>query len=184
MKQSFLISLAILFVLLIQPASAEPSKELSYNAQSILHKIGGDDTHAFFGFQPGIKFVNSPAIDAFITREGKIHITRGFHELIGNNQAELAFLLAHEAAHRMLNHHRSARFQGSSSDRKGHIRRELAADDLALQLLSEAGYDTSAGHSLLSKVMAFGDGYGLSMSAMYPSLEVRISKLPVDSDEK
>lgn len=156
-------------------ADLQPSQE--QRAIKVMHRLAGDDLTAYLGFTPQVELLHSPLLDAFVSKQGKISITTGFFDLLPSDDSELAFLLAHEISHHILNHHRSARFQGTKSLKKAHLRREIAADALAIRMLHEAGFDTLAGQRLLEKILNFARENELPMGAIYPSLQLRLLKL-------
>ncbi len=139
----------------------------SLAARQILHTIAGDDTVAFFGFAPKIQIVSNPLPHAFVTSKGELTFSSGILGLI-ESSSELAFLLAHEAAHGMLGH---SHFHEQSPDQL--LAHEIAADAVALRLVSEAGYKQKACVELLQKLQGYGKEYGASLGSFRPSLEHR-----------
>ncbi|MCB0333333.1 MAG: M48 family metalloprotease [Bdellovibrionales bacterium] len=137
-------------------------------ANRILHTIAGDDTVAFFGFSPEIQIVSNPLPHAFVTSKGELTFSSGILGLV-ESSSEFAFLLAHEAAHGMLGH--AGHAENQSPDQL--LAHEIAADAIALRLLSEAGYEQRAAVGLLRKLQDYGKEYGTSLGSFRPSLEHR-----------
>ncbi len=119
--------------------------------------------------------LNSSDPMAFTTGGGFIVISAG---LIANlrNEAELAFIIAHELSHEILRHTETDAFvdpSGATSKERQEI--EMEADKQAVMLLMRANYDPHAALACLHHTYsAFPD---LQYSASHPELETRIEAL-------
>ena len=81
-------------------------------------------------------FVNATAVDATIVIEG------GLERLLPDD-TELAFAVAHEAAH-IIQGHTAAEQHGAIGDRPQRLAMEREADALGLRLMARAGYEPAA----------------------------------------
>lgn len=93
------------------------------------------------------------------------------------NDDELAFVVAHEMAHNNLKH--SGRFGKGKlilaefGIGSGKVRQaELAADELAIEMMASAGYDLDASESLL---MRSGKHRGPNLSLSHPGTDRRLA---------
>jgi hypothetical protein len=98
--------------------------------------------------------------------ERAVAVSSGLAQLADDD--ELSFAMAHELAHILLGHAGPAKGQGGSKTR------ELAADELALKLVRNAGYDTAGGERLL-KLLASRKAGEISFS--HPAFAKRIARL-------
>lgn len=157
----FLRVLFLLAVLLVSPPTradaAGPDESnryiIAHEVAPLLHALGGDDLRTFFGFVPAIELAPGQMPNAFAKAPNRIEITHGLLEFTAS-QEELAFVLAHELAHHMLGH--SVAYPGFASSSPVQqapvIRWEHEADALAVNLLSNAGFDSKAGAELLTRL--------------------------------
>ncbi|MGA9580453.1 MAG: M48 family metalloprotease [Allosphingosinicella sp.] len=127
-----------------------------------------------------ITTLNSPVMNAFAVPGGYLYVTR---QLVGlaNDEAELAFVLGHEAGHIAARHSSERKRAGifsqilsaglgvlTGSSQIGNLagqvtqsvvlsysrKQELEADDLGVRYLAAAGYDPTASASLLASLGA------------------------------
>jgi Zn-dependent protease with chaperone function len=84
--------------------------------------------------------IESPRANAFIRRKTEVVLT---HALLSRvtDESELAFILAHELAHIALEH-----------TANGGIPAEVAADTLALQVMTALGFDPCSGSEVLERL--------------------------------
>ncbi|MBX7139218.1 MAG: M48 family metallopeptidase [Oligoflexia bacterium] len=145
--------LTALLITLAARAEAAPLQSSEFGeSQRILHSLGGDDLRAFFGFTPSITVFSSSMPNAYWLGAGRIYISQSLINT-ARSEAELAFVIAHELAHGLLNHP-SAAFAQSSASETALAEREAEADELALKLLKNAGFDPVEGAGLLERVRA------------------------------
>ena len=149
----------------------ESPKSWERLGKTILHKIAGDDSRAYFGFQPTISVIQNPLPLAALTRKRTLVFSSGLLSLI-KAEEEFAFLIAHELAHEMLGHL-------SDQHRHSHwtLEEEVMADKVAVRILTEAGYDHTKGASLLQRLEAFGSESGVRFEELHPTLRGRRSNL-------
>jgi len=136
-----------------------------------VNKIAGDQPSAFLGFSPSLSVSNSRFPNAYIRPNGKIVLTVGMLALV-ESQSELAFIIAHEIGHLLLEHHQG---KGEQQNDKNSEALELEADLFALKALTSAGLETSAGIDLLLRIAAFGEKQ--SLGTLYPTLFKRAELL-------
>ena len=160
------------------PAQLVSTDSWRKEAKRVLHRLVGDDLNAFLGFEPELAILETPTLDAFVSSNGTLTVSHGMLVFL-NSESEFAFLIAHEIAHVMLHHHEHKGME--SSDIQEFVKREIEADHLALKLVSEAGFSTSAALSLVQRLGNFGRDQGLAMEEMYPSLRTRRLALQTDS---
>jgi Zn-dependent protease with chaperone function len=149
--------------------------------KKLLHRLVGDDLNSFAGVTPDIHFSDESTPNAFVNEAHTIVLSEGLMKIVQNDD-ELAFVLAHELAHIALHHnrpsgHRSHALIGSGTALQGLIRREIAADRLALSILRSSGLDPDVGLALLERLSSFGWETGRPLAARYPSLEARVEAL-------
>lgn len=170
-------SLAFLPAAFVVGSNPNPSTDLSTEniwitqGQKILHHIAGDDTAAFFGVNPSLRLIRSPAVHASVSHNGTVFVSSGMLKLI-ETESEYAFIIAHEMAHILLGHHHT--FATSPRDA---IATELQADSLAIELLRESGFEESSGAALLTRISGFGPRSGLTIARLFPSLRPRLRAL-------
>jgi predicted Zn-dependent protease len=113
-----------------------------------------------------IKVINSSEINAFSLSDGTIYISLGMFGLV-DNDAQLAWLLAHEISHVNLNHHRLFRYELHKRTAQNllpfdntsfnlrtalsgfSIAQERAADSSALSIIISRGYNAWTGKNIL-----------------------------------
>jgi hypothetical protein len=98
--------------------------------------------------------------------ERAVAVSSGLAQLADDD--ELSFAMAHELAHILLGHAGPAKGQGGSKAR------ELAADELALKLVRNAGYDAGGGERLLERLASRKAG---EISFSHPGFAKRIARL-------
>lgn len=84
--------------------------------------------------------IDSPAANAFVRHTNEIVITKALVTRV-TDESELAFILAHELAHVALRH-----------DAKGGISAEVAADALALQVVTALDFNPCSGSNVLERL--------------------------------
>lgn len=151
----------------------------------MLHKLGGDDLQAAFGFTPQVVVASSLLPNAYARRPGTIVLTQGLLEVI-SSEDEFAFVLAHELGHLVLGHERRRPLEfATAAGRVGsqlpsrwneHLTQELDADAFAADLLGEAGYEKRAGVTMIER-LANGLGEMTFGSRIFPSLGQRVQRL-------
>lgn len=142
----------------------------------VLHKLAGDDVHAYLGFHPRLRFVSDALPHAFISQNGTLTFSSGILNLL-ESRSEFAFILAHELAHGVLGHHHHSTTSGTTLNFEEFVHRETEADRIALQMLAEGGYQPEDSLRLVERLVRFGENYGLSLQQVHPSLAVRQQKL-------
>lgn len=147
---------------------------------SLIHRLAGDDTTAFFGFSPKLEVIKSSEPNAFALKRGHIIVASGLLELI-DTSSEYAFIVAHELGHMHLhNDLRRPSLTGRHKPMEDQIRSEIEADRYAITLLLKSGFDPSAPQDLLEKLAALVDKRAIPLGGIYPSLNRRIQALRVD----
>lgn len=109
---------------------------------------------------------------AYHLGSGIIVISTGLVEQL-DNEAQLAFLLAHEMAHYQLNH-LSSEDHFSLSPEESMVEKEIEADTLALGIMALAGYDPRVSVYALSRAYLGRDGKN---AITHPSFDERISHI-------
>ncbi len=89
-----------------------------------------------------LKIENSSQVNAFVLRESEIVVTTPLLYTV-LDRSELAFIFAHEMAHIALHHN-----HGSG------VRAEIAADRLALFMVTRLGFNPCAGATVLDRLAA------------------------------
>ncbi|MCB0354350.1 MAG: M48 family metallopeptidase [Bdellovibrionales bacterium] len=113
-----------------------------------------------------ISFVRGSTPFAVSPGAGEILISRSMIAHLAN-EAELAFVLAHELAHQRLEH-----FDDPSERTEIIPEHEEEADQLALGIVATAGYDPRAGVALLSRLEWSHNQ--LNAAASHPTLQQRL----------
>lgn len=161
---------------------AEFGGELSGRTADYVRSVGGR-VAAQANVQGGagafrITTLNSPVMNAFAVPGGYLYVTRQLAGL-ADDEAELAFILAHEAGHIAANHSKERQTRGllsqllgvaagvlTGSSTIGQLAgqvgqglflsysrsQEYEADALGVRYLAAAGYDTSAAASMLASL--------------------------------
>lgn len=124
-----------------------------YFDRSLRFKIVLLDSAKPFAYSPGASY---------------ILISRGIIEAL-SNEAELAFLLAHEMAHYYLGHS----FDSDSEQEPVDREQELAADRMALGIIALAGYDPRSAISALGNIYRKADPF-LAPSESHPDYTSRL----------
>jgi Zn-dependent protease with chaperone function len=174
------IILMILLSLANTTAYGTPINHWENSAKSTLHTLAGDDLKSYFGFIPNLKIIHNALPKASISSCQSISISTGLLELI-DAPTQLAFLLAHEAAHHMLGHLHTINDHDSPENRWS-IDQEVAADRLALKLMHNKGYSTNNIPELLKRIEDFSGGYknSITLGNLYPSIKTRRINLEND----
>ena len=84
--------------------------------------------------------IESPSANAFIRRKTEVVLTQKLLTRV-TDESELAFILAHEVAHIALEH-----------TLNGGVSAEVAADTLALKVVTALGFDPCSGSSVLERL--------------------------------
>lgn len=90
--------------------------------------------------------------NAYAWQSGTIVVTLGLLAQL-DNEAQLAFVLAHELAH-YTHRHAFVRYRAGGADEHQRMADELAADSIALQWLHQAGYPTAGVEALLLRLQS------------------------------
>lgn len=85
------------------------------------------------GFDWQVSVLNSKEQNAFCAPGGKIGVYSGIIDLM-NNEAELAFVVAHEVAHAIARHYGERSALGSVVNAGGNILKELGSDSALAQM--------------------------------------------------
>ncbi len=109
---------------------------------------------------------------AYHLGSGLIVLSSGLIQQL-DNEAQLAFLIAHEMAHYQLKHSSQEHRFSLSSHKKG-LQAEIEADTLALGIMALAGYDPRVSVYALSRAYLGRDGKN---SISHPSFEERIAHI-------
>ena len=108
---------------------------------------------------------------------GKVVLGANLYYFNQFNTDEIAFVVAHEVAHSVLQHKPNQSLKRSESRKT-----ELEADQLALELMAKAGYTPEAGISYLGKMQSHYQQRGLKAGGFmstHPSFEQRIQAIQV-----
>lgn len=114
--------------------------------------LNGDDV-----MNPPVRIstVTHPRPNAFALNTGTIVLTTGLIDEI-RSHSELAFVIAHELAHLILNHESGSTLASEilmePLSRNKLLEQELSADKLAIKLLEQSSFDTSSAISLMSRL--------------------------------
>jgi predicted Zn-dependent protease len=112
-----------------------------------------------------LQITNSREVNAFY-RDGTVRLTRGMVHYT-RNESEIAFVLAHELAHEILDHSKQ---RGLSRHEK-----EMAADGLAAKMIAGAGFQGKQAIALLGRLASkFPDAH---RGTDYPSYASRYQHL-------
>lgn len=123
------------------------------------------------------RFIVSPAGQLNAWADGRDIAVTAKMMRFADEDGALAFVVAHELAHNILAH--SERLRGISSQFAGPADAqrikdtEIEADALAVELVTNAGFDAEAAQRLLAKMAKRGG----KMPATYPSMAERIDML-------
>lgn len=145
------------------PRSIDYTFELNRRVPLVLHRLGGDDIRAYFGFVPKLMVLQTDQLNAFAFPSGTIAFTRGLLAQIRSDD-ELAFVLAHELGHLVLHHHSDPQaFLRPTGAPTNLLQREVEADAYAIRLLHEAGFDTAQGLELLERTSTRAPSHALEV---------------------
>lgn len=114
--------------------------------------------------------LNTSTVFALSLANGSIMISKGLFLRL-SNEAELAFVIAHELAHTYLNHFQKGDFKNSRKIRE--IEYELAADKQALKTVVSAGYEPRAAVGALSKAYSSSPSWADSKQDQEEFLKMR-----------
>lgn len=95
--------------------------------------------------------LDTPTLGAYSGAGHYIILTRGLALSLAS-EGELAFVLAHEMAHRILGHFGEGNELGDSTISDAALEREIAADSYALELLNRAGFAPASAVSAIRSV--------------------------------
>lgn len=121
------------------PADALDDAELVTEVASLLCRVASDCS------QLRLHVVDRQPPQAEIFPDGRLLLNLGLL-LATRSESEVAFVLAHEHAHRRLRH-----TLARSADER--IRIEIEADAAAVRSLAAGGFDTTAGRALLQRLL-------------------------------
>lgn len=121
--------------------------------KKLLHRLAGDDIKGFLGFLPHVVLSSSTAPIAFALGERTIIINSGLMQYLATED-EVAFLLAHELSHLLLNHTNGKRYFAASNKRtENDHAMEVQADLLAQKLILAAKFNPHAPVELLNRII-------------------------------
>ncbi len=140
-------------------------------AKMVLHTIGGDDFRSFYGFSPRVSVVSSHLPVAVISPKNRLVFSSGLISLI-ETPSEFAFVVAHEVAHEMLGHLNSHSSAERNTD-QWSLKEEIAADEFALQLLSDTQFSKEGAVRFLRRLEGFGAESGVPLNELHPTLTHR-----------
>lgn len=143
----------------------------------ILHRLVGDDSHSFLGFHPRITVIGANLPLAVLRREDGIVLSTGLLNIL-ESEEEFAFLIAHELAHKLLEHDKEVIHITHSNSAW-----EEEADMLALQLLRGGNMGGRGAAKLLQKLVTFGSGQGFQLGDYYPTLRKRSTFLARQNEQ-
>jgi len=103
--------------------------------------------------QPEVILLDTPTLGAYSGAGHYIILTRGLALTLAS-EGELAFVLAHEMAHRLLAHFNEGNELSDSTISDTALQREIAADTYALGLLERAGFAPASALAALRSVKA------------------------------
>lgn len=145
---------------------------------ALLRMLVGDDATAYLGLNPKIRQIKSSEPNAFaLPASAEIVISEGLSSFV-QTQSEMAFVLAHELGHLVL-HGNSVKSSilGKETQNKSALEMELEADQFALQVLKQSGFDMRAPSAFLTR-MAQKEGHAhVPFGKIYPSLGIRKNAL-------
>lgn len=118
-----------------------------------MHAFGGDDLQAYFGFVPEIVITDDALPNAFAKAPNRIEVSEGLVQ-VTQSAHELAFVVAHELAHHMLEHSVAypAFADAPLPQPTAMMTWEHAADGVALKLLQGGGFDPYTAPELLDRL--------------------------------
>jgi predicted Zn-dependent protease len=142
---------------------AWPDAKLAAYVEAVGRRIAGATPEA--GEPWSFTVLDTPLVNAFATEGGHVFLTRGLVAL-ANDEAELAAVLAHEAAHVVLRHpserRARARDPGVANGPAGAAleavarygrEQEFEADREGIRYLAAAGYDPRAAADMLARMI-------------------------------
>jgi len=151
------------------------SQNWKHHTHKVLHMLSGDQPSAFLGFEPRMSIAQSPFPNAYIQPTGEITISQGILDLV-QSDSELAFVIAHEIGHFLLEHHLDNFNQGQSY--RDYQDREIQADLLAIEMMGAVGLNTKSALTLLDRIAKFGGCHqGSSLGQLYPSIQARVEAI-------
>jgi hypothetical protein len=119
---------------------ALPSLPHSEETTKLFHSIRGYFLEHGYTAPESLTIVDSKAPNAFVRKGREVVLTSAMARQV-TDPSELAFVLAHEVAHVALGHH----VQGGVSS-------EVAADKLALSVVTALGFNPCSGPSVLERL--------------------------------
>lgn len=179
MNYSWILKLSCLFFLL--NCSMPPNSQPDFSLQAAAYKAKyrtSTDSHASTYLQYLLKRLNvssysvsiidSPELIALSVSTTDVLISKSLILKL-ENEAQLAFVLAHEFAHKILDHH-----QQNQDDRALF---ELQADQIGLKIILQAGYNPWEAIRVTQKLAYEFKVLDKNASTSYPSITQRISEL-------
>ena len=130
--------------------------------------------------QPEVIILDTPTLGAYSGAGHYIIVTRGLALTLAS-EGELAFVLAHEMAHRILGHFGEGNELGDSTISDAALERETAADSFALLLLERAGFAPASSLAAIRSVTArFAPATAarLSLNRREANLVTRLRSMP------
>lgn len=146
--------------------------------RELIHRMAGDDLHAFFGFSPRISVVPNFAPTAFAEPAGNLIVSSGLLPFL-RSPSEFAFVLAHELGHILLGHTGDSEHKNSLPSLVGAgsfselLEHELEADRFALKLLKQGNFHVADASALLARIGEIGKEFGIPYDAVNPGLKIR-----------
>jgi len=165
MKMRTVIALGVMLFSSIFPAHSRAQEFLSCREKSESPDTG--ELYRFFGNFLSQLTVNKVGVSAIRlrvtaapTRSARVErqtvvVSEGLSQTLLNS-SEAAFVVAHEVSHILLGH------GNESKTREAEVSAELAADELALDLLKMAGHGLEGGRELLGRLDSQGKGSPLT----------------------
>ena len=112
-----------------------------------------------------MRFIDAPSPNAYASPSGEVILTNSLLAAI-TDPAQLSFVVAHEVGH-ILN---------GDNNTSSSLASELAADDFAVAVLTQAGITQCAG---VSALLALGDHRASSHPSLQPRLRALLTKSPL-----
>jgi len=135
------------------PPSTPPvsTKEIT----TIFKRVSATLNHMGFSHRAHLTVIQSSSLNAFARNQNEVVLSQELLRRV-TDHSEIAFIVAHECAHLALGH-----------DRDGGIAAEVAADSLALKVVTSLGFSPCSGSSVLRRL---GTPYQLTLVSVRPRL--------------
>jgi predicted Zn-dependent protease len=135
-----------------------------------------------YRFEWDTHVIRHPQVNAFSLPAGRIFVFTGLLQFVGDNDDQLAAVLAHEIAHALAHHgsERIAREQegGSTFRRLSYDRmQESEADHIGIFIMTFAGYDPAQAVAFWEKMLRRHDGGPPEFLSDHPSDEHRVQAI-------